>query len=216
MDNLFVHVANPIPILKIDLEPHEYITTHEANTLRNAELYDCYNMGLSVSYNILDEFSLDRLSLVFDKYVSVYTKNILGISNKFKRTQSWLTVQHDGSEHHKHNHPNAMVAAVMYFDEQLSDNDMVPLEIILPGTNNIFPDFRFLMDLEEDNIYNFTTYRLYPKTNRMFIFPAHLMHQTLASNEKLKRYAVGANYFINDSIKTYSALENMKVNISLD
>jgi hypothetical protein len=63
-------------------------------------------------------------------------------------------------------------------------------------------------------MYNYTEYTLYPITNRMFIFPAHLMHKTLPENGNIKRYAIGTNYFINDSIRLYSVLENIKVSVS--
>jgi len=212
--NVFVHNVNPIPIVKIDLQPHEFITLEEVNKLKELELYDKFNMGLSVSYKLIEETGLKRIGQVFDRYVDYYVKQILGLENRFSRTQSWLTVHNEGSEHHNHFHPNSMIAAVLYFNETMTADPMAPLIVTIPGTDNIFPNFKFLMDINENNMYNYTEYTLYPITNRMFIFPAHLMHKTLPENGNIKRYAIGTNYFINDSIRLYSVLENIKVSVS--
>lgn len=212
--NLFVHNVNPIPIVKIDLEPHECLTVDEVNIMKELDLYDKFNMGLSVSYKLVEEFKLDRIGKVFDRYVDYYVKNVLGLNNKFSRTQSWLTVHDKGSEHHNHFHPNSMIAAVLYFNETMTSDPMAPLIVTIPGTDNTFPSFKFLMDIHENNLYNYTEYTLYPITNRMFIFPAHLMHKTLPEQGNIKRYAIGTNYFINDNIHLYSVLENIKVSVS--
>lgn len=214
-----IHNVNPIPLLKVDLESEEKLLVEEVEAiksvtdlkLRVGETPGSTSLQLSKSTTIIEDLNLTRLGLLFDKYVKVYTKDVIGIKNNFSRTHSWITITRKEKYHPGHWHPNAMISAVLYFNENLTQEEMSLLKIKCPGTDAIFNKFKFLLECEKDTIYNYKNYDLYPVSNRMFIFPADLDHGTNISTSSLNRYALACNYFLNDTLNPASSLEKLTV-----
>ena len=210
-DGISTHTLNTISALKIDLEDDECLLKSEVDLLKQCDMEEIKSKTkLSTSFKIIEENHLDRIGSLFDKYVSYYTKNVLGINYKFKRIHSWLTLNQNSSKHHSHIHPNSMISCVLYFDEEMTDNELSELILDLPGIHNTFTHFKFDLEIENLNSNNYTSYCFNPKTNRMFIFPSSLHHRTEICKSSEKRYCLGANYFISDMIKQ-NTLEEINI-----
>jgi len=115
---------NSIPIFIKELEKEESITQDEYNELISLEVqkrdYDkTFSTLMSNSSVILENSKLQNIKNTKLKYVDFYLQEVLGISNKFKMTSSWLTINNNGSSHERHSHGNVILSSVLYFSENL-------------------------------------------------------------------------------------------------
>lgn len=203
-DNITVHNVNPIPIMKIDLLDSEKITLEELKIIQQVSIVNNGDFIISGTARLIEDYHLDRLGKILDKYADLYIKKLIGIDNNFSRIHSWLTIHSGDTGHHKHSHNNALVAVTLYLDDELSSEPMTPLHIEIPGTDTIFQNFKFRYNIKDLNWYTWNEYILFPKTNRLFIFPAWLTHWVNKPEHKQlhnpRRICIGANYFLNDLI----------------
>ena len=192
-----------ISAISVDPDCDERITQQELQLLTNTEYWD--NPGqfsLSKSVNLIEDCGVPRIGNVFDKYVHLYARQTLGIDYNFHRVSSWLTYNTNGTCHHLHHHPNSMISAVMYFNHDLSDEDLTPMKLHLPGLQSTFRDFNFNLEIETPNPHNSLTMSMDVKTHRIIVFPSYLKHETHQCRGNENRYCIGVNYFIKDRIKT--------------
>ena len=121
--NSNIHLLSSIPILNLSLDD-DVITKDESDLLKTIQMVDdkIDTVSVSKSENILNELGLIRIKKSIDDAILYYTKNILNINNKFKMTHSWLTKNKKNQKHHKHNHPNTIISAVVYFNDDYNKN----------------------------------------------------------------------------------------------
>jgi hypothetical protein len=187
-----------VPIFKVNLTNYEGIQASEAEKLKSIEFTQSNKQSpfLSVDDNVLEDASLARVKKLMDSYIQQYTSKVLGIDEQFTMFASWVTKNVKGTQHHPHTHENVMLSCLLYFNENLSDNDMAPITLINElGTNNIFRNFRFLLDIKTSNKFN-SSFSLTPKNNTLVIFPGWIMHQTTKQKNDTPRYCIASNYFI--------------------
>lgn len=204
-----------VPIFVHELDFSERITNEEAYVLKNIKLTKQYGDDgnyLSDESHILKKFNLDRLFNLCNKYVRHYTENILGVTDEFKMFKSWLSMNVKGTKHLAHSHRNTMLSCVLYFDENLSDEPLAPINFGQDGLDNIFRTFQFDFKTKERNQYNNKVLTIYPKTNTMIIFPGWVKHETEEAKSLTKRYCIGSNYFfVGESAGGY---HNITVDVS--
>lgn len=205
MEKIQIHDVNVTPLVIIDLGKKDCLKFNEVEKLQNVEFKHLGNpdpmsfnnaVDISTSYNLLKDYKLNRIKKVFDYYMSNYTKEILGIEQKFKMVGSWLTRQIAGGTHHKHSHPNSMISALWYFNHDLQQSNMAALNVMLNGVNSSLKCDNLEFKVEKNTKYNYNTYHLYPDNNVIFIMPSHLMHYTDISGSNIPRYCIGTNYFV--------------------
>lgn len=204
-----------VPIFVHELDFSERITNEEAYVLKNIKLTKQYGDDgnyLSDESHILKKFNLDRLFNLCNKYVKNYTENILGVTDEFKMFKSWLSMNVKGTKHLAHSHRNTMLSCVLYFNENLSDEPLAPINFGQDGLDNIFRTFQFDFKTKERNQYNNKVLTIYPKTNTMIIFPGWVKHETEEAKSLTKRYCIGSNYFfVGESAGGY---HNITVDVS--
>ena len=203
MTAINTHTLNTLSAINVDLDLDEKITPQELSLIKeNVEYWDRPGkFWLSKTVNLIEDCGLDRIGKLFDRYVQVYARKTLGINYNFSRVSSWLTFNTDGTFHHGHNHPNSMISGVLYFNEDLTDENLTSMNFVLPGLNSTFRDFKFHFEIENHNNHNLRSLNMDVKSNRMIIFPSWMSHSTDVSRTDEKRYCIGVNYFLADSIK---------------
>lgn len=209
---------NSIPILIKELEDNEKITSEEYQELISLELEKrdqekTFSTMLSTSTVILENSNLRNIKNTKLKYVNYYLQDILGISNEFKMTSSWLTLNNNGSAHESHSHGNVILSSVLYFCENLSTENMASFYIKNLELKHIFSNFQFEYTLKEMNQYNSPSLTIPTKTNLLVIFPAWLKHGSEPMNKNTKRYCIGSNYFLNDTVGT--GYHSLSVNVDV-
>ena len=209
-----IHLLSSIPILNLSLDD-DVITKDESDLLKTIQMVDdkIDTVSVSKSENILNELGLIRIKRSIDDAILYYTKNILNINNKFKMTHSWLTKNKKNQKHHKHNHPNTIISAVVYFNDDYNKKDVSAISFECPGLKNGLNNFQFAYNILKWTEINAKNWTILPKTNSVIIFPAWLEHYTQVNESETTRYCLGTNYFINDQIDcgSYSSFIDIKV-----
>ena len=188
-----------VPLFQTQLTGSEQITRQEVDVLKSIELKTQHGeQGNHLSredIHILEKYKLDRLKNLCDSYVSNYTQNILGITDEFKMFTSWLSMNVKGTKHDPHSHGNTMLSCILYFDEDMSDEVLDPINFEQAGLNSTFKKFQFQFNIKEPNQYNNQVLSIYPKTNTLLIFPGWVRHEVPPVISDTKRYCLGTNYF---------------------
>lgn len=198
---------NSVPVFVTELSEDEKISYDDYKTLTQLPMSKredekTFSTMLSDSSQILEHPALSKLKSTKLKYIDHYVKNILGCSNKLIMTSSWLTMNQNGSVHERHSHGNVILSSVLYFSENLIDINLAPFYISQKGLSNVFKSFQFQYDIENYNEYNSTNLSLTPKTNTLIIFPGWMLHGSEPQQSRQKRYCIGSNYFLNDTVGT--------------
>lgn len=172
----------------------------DVNSLCALDFYANGSTLISKNDHILSNDKYELIRKTIDEAVSEYLKNILNIDNNFKMTHSWITKNIEGAQHEKHNHPNTMLSTVCYFNETLEDDDFAPIIFYGDGIKNVFTNFQFRLDKNNENIYTSSAWSITPKLNQIIIFPAHIEHGSIINTSKKARYCLGTNYFLDGQV----------------
>jgi len=187
-----------VPILVQDLDSSEKLKREDVELLKSIEMDKQYGDDgnyLSKDTHILQQYNLTSIYDVCNKYVKKYTEDLLGITDEFKMFKSWLSMNTKGTRHLIHSHRNTMISVVLYFDENMSNIPMAPINFVQDGLDNIFRTFQFNFNQKDKNQYNNNVLTIYPTTNTLIVFPGWVKHETQEAISTTKRYCIGSNYF---------------------
>ena len=97
-----------------------------------------------------------RIKKECEKYLKIYTKDVLSIKQDFYITNSWITkksLKSGYKKHHKHNHPNSIFSGVFYLDvEDGSDQ-----KLFFSGKPGFLDTFNFDYHYSDFNMFNSQT-----------------------------------------------------------
>jgi uncharacterized protein (TIGR02466 family) len=204
-----------VPVFYTQLENSEQFTREETSILKSIRMNKQVGKDgnyLSEDVHVLEKYQLHRIKSLCDRYVYNYTYNILGITDKFQMFRSWLSMNEKGTKHDAHYHRNTMISCILYFDENLSEEVMDPINFGQDGLDQIFKTFQFEFNTRERNQYNNNILTIYPKTNTLLIFPGWLRHEVPEATSITKRYCLGTNYFFTG--ETGGGYHNINIGIN--
>jgi uncharacterized protein (TIGR02466 family) len=204
-----------VPIFCTQLESNEHLTHQEVSFLKNIQLNKQYGDDgnyLSGEIDILEKPELARIKNLCDRYVHHYTENILGIEDNFKMFRSWLSKNERGTKHDSHSHRNTMISCILYFDENMTQEPMDPINFGQSALDQIFKTFQFQFKVKEHNQYNNNVLTIYPKTNTLLVFPGWIQHEVPTATSTTKRYCLGTNYFFNG--ESGEGYHNIKIDVN--
>lgn len=215
-----IYNINPLPIFVHRLEESEQINNSELKIIKLLEYKekgtDNENL-ISYEANLLKKYKeLNRLKKIFRKYVNHFTQDILGLSNKFKNTQSWITKTQTSESHPAHWHPNAMIGLSYYFsDIDAQNTDFAKLVFQTKGIYNIFPEYKFdyRKSITKCTDYNAGQFSINILPHHLVIFPCNLIHMTTDYMGDITRYMLGSNYFISGQMG--EVLDTTQINLKI-
>ena len=204
-----------VPILVHELDSSEGLRREDVELLKSIKMNKQHGDDgnyLSEDAHILQQYKLSKVYDICNKYVKLYTEELLGISDEFKMFKSWLSMNTKGTKHLAHSHRNTMISCVLYFDEDMSNIPMAPINFGQDGLDNIFRTFQFGFNRINRNQYNNNILTIYPKTNTLIVFPGWVRHETEEATSTTKRYCIGSNYFfVGESAGGY---HNISIDVS--
>ncbi len=136
----------------------------------------------------------ELLKVKIEEVIKQYLYDILKVNKKvgIKHQCSWGLVHKKGHHSPRHNHRNAWLAGVYYFQvNKNSGNLEVYSNFPYNWTCNSMAPFEAI---NEYNAINSTEYAFEPKPGDIFIFPAHLYHQSYVNNSDEDRICIVFNY----------------------
>ena len=136
-----------------------------------------------------------RIKKECEKYLKIYTKDVLSIKQDFYITNSWITKKSISSgyrRHHTHNHPNSIFSGVLY----LKVEDGSDQKLWLKGNSGHLDGFGFEYHYNDLNIYNATQWWIPVNVGTCIIFPSHISHRVDEIETGGERIVVGFNCFV--------------------
>jgi hypothetical protein len=214
MNNHKIFDFNPIPVLIYESEENIF-DKEDIDILIKEEFHqhEFNYSSLSVNNNLLEDKKYSKIKKIYENAISFYTKDILNIENKFKMTNSWLSKNKKNQEHYWHTHPNVMLSAVSYFNEQSILTEFAPLLIKGIGLNNIFKNFQFEFDPQNLNQFNSHIWEIKPITNQIIIFPSWMEHKSIINTKEEIRYCLGTNFFLNDFVGRNNEASGLNIKV---
>jgi len=205
-----------VPVLIANLSDQEKLTPEEIDIFKSIKVDKQWGDDgnfLSEEIHVLKKFNLSRIETLCNKYVEHYVKKIIGIDAEFKMFKSWLSVNEKGTKHHAHSHRNTMISCVMYFNENMSNEIMSPINFKQDGLDFIFKTFQFRFKPLFTSQYNSRFAEVSPRPGTVIVFPGWITHETDQSVFNGRRYCLGSNYFFNG--ESDSGYHNITVEVKI-
>jgi len=184
-----VHSIFPIPICVIDGD----ITFSDAVEFLQREHDMLYN-DMSVLYGriskndyILEEKECKDLKKFILEEIEKFARDIMVWEfEKFQILQSWVSIKSSHEMHGSHYHPNSVLSAVFFYDD--CDDSAAHIVFHRPDViTQLMTSFApaYAEDKKNNSIFPWTSYNVFPKKNRLIIFPSWLNH-SVNRNETFK------------------------------
>jgi len=173
-----------------------YLNDEELNFLRNLNYHkqsSVENLKISLDTDILRLDKLKKLKNFFKDCLDDYVSNVLQINNRFSFCQSWSTIQNKNGKHPKHFHPNHIISSVYY--AKAKETNL----IFYTDKSRIQEGFNFEYDVEEYNVFNSSSYKIFLNTGDIIFFPGNLTHES-SINDDDERIVIGSSFFIDGQI----------------
>jgi len=220
--NNLVHEYNVdgAPVCLFDLsKSSDKITAEEYKLLmsrfiESEEDKQIFQVITSTGINFLRHQKFDRINKLLNSYQEFYTKEVVGIENQFTIVHSWMTKNKDSSRHHNHNHQNAMLSVLYYFNENLDDYLMANIFFRQKALINVFPNHHFRFNhTKVKTKYNINELDIPTRNHTLLVFPGYLEHGTRPSENTCVRYCLGTNYFITGKLGSISEYTFLNIEI---
>ena len=126
--------------------------------------------------------------------VGMEGNKILGIEADLTFVGSWFSINRKYTYHEMHNHIPATWSGVYYVQ---ADEDDAPITFYDTNKQTNWPWAGY----KEANAYNTPSYSVTPKTGRLLIFPAHLVHGVSQQKKDSERITISFNLQATQSFK---------------
>lgn len=192
-----VHAIFPIPIYTIECDrditeavkflsqDHDLIPNNHASTYGNKTIDDYLLEHPECAE--LKEFVLYHMELFADKVLAWDFEH-------FQITQSWITIKQPNEMHGPHYHPNSVLSAVFYFEDNLPDTPPLQFhrpEIISQLMNQFAPATATTKMNNTEFPWNYWSV---PATkNTLVIFPSWLNHSVETNTTLVPRRSLAIN-----------------------
>jgi uncharacterized protein (TIGR02466 family) len=202
-----------VPLASIPLYTNDssrVLTSEERKCLINLpERTTSGNGGnfITVDRHILDIPELSNLKNTLTKCLTVYTEDVLKISNKFEITNSWATRNPTGTFHTSHMHGNSIFSGIYYVDAESGDLDL-SFEPVYSK------NFKFEYNIKEYNMFNSTCWNLKASPGLVVIFPSYITHRVSINQHLTDRRMIGFNAFVSGQFGSDESVDNLNIRIS--
>jgi uncharacterized protein (TIGR02466 family) len=147
---------------------------------------------------ILNKPELETLSRGIQKYLDIYSSEIMGIKEKLYITQSWSLINEPGIGMHAHAHSNSLVSGSFYYEEMPE-----PVSPMVFQRYNNYQPFKFVVVDEKKNEFNTSDAYVSMKKGNLFLFPSDLQHHIEPNQSDKPRYSIAFNCFIRGTLGVY-------------
>ena len=137
----------------------------------------------SLSNNIIQDNNLINFKMFLNENLHDYLTQLGFDANTTHRLESWITLLDTDDYGHIHDHGNADVSGVYYFQTNEQDGDIV--------FYNPAPQF------DMSTILKASTWRHKPMIGKMLLFPGYLKHGIFRNETTSTRISLSFNIFFN-------------------
>jgi len=166
-------------------------------------------------YNSLEKYVLNQKPFILLKNsilenLNIYLYKIIKIKKNinFKLMNSWVNVHKKGDWAQEHEHSNSYISGIVYLDVFGNSGNLIFKKE--NNWTNIFPKVP-LIDFEEYNETNSTTWTYVPKNGDIYLFPSFLKHSVEKNLNKKNRYSLAFNFLPSGKFGTDKNLDYMEI-----
>ena len=166
-------------------------------------------------YNSLEKYVLNQKPFILLKNsilenLNIYLYKIIKIKKNinFKLMNSWVNVHKKGDWAQEHEHSNSYISGIVYLDVFENSGNLIFKKE--NNWTNIFPKVP-LIDFEEYNETNSTTWTYVPKNGDIYLFPSFLKHSVEKNLNKKNRYSLAFNFLPSGKFGTDKNLDYMEI-----
>lgn len=162
----------------------EFIQSHADKVIKT----DSYLNNISKDKYVLEYKEMSRIKKFIEENINYYLKNVVCADDKvsLRITQSWINYTEPDKSHHRHSHPNSYISGVFYFN---ADKEYDRIYFIREVYRQL------LINPQEFNLWNSTSWWLPVGTGDLLIFPSDLLHMVDNTVTKDTRISIAFNTF---------------------
>lgn len=192
-----VHAIFPIPIYTatcdIDVSSAVEFLNRNHSLIPNDHA-DQYGNKTIDDY-ILENPECQELKKFILHHIEQYASSIMAWDfEHFQVTQSWVTIKQPGEQHGPHYHPNSVLSAVFFFQDDISEVEPLQFhrpEIISQLMNQFAPAVS--NEKKQHTEFPWHTWSVSPKKNTLVIFPSWLNHSVSTNITTSPRKSLAVN-----------------------
>jgi len=166
-------------------------------------------------YNSLEKYVLNQKPFILLKNsilenLNIYLYEIIKIKKNinFKLMNSWVNIHKKDDWAQEHEHSNSYISGIVYLDVFENSGNLIFKKE--NNWTNIFPKVP-LIDFEEYNEINSTTWTYVPKNGDIYLFPSFLKHRVEKNLNKKNRYSLAFNFLPSGKFGTDKNLDYMEI-----
>jgi hypothetical protein len=192
-----VYAIFPIPIYTIECDVDINDAVNFLNKPHNLIPND---FSLQYGNKTVDDYILDNpecneLKKFILFHIEKYASDILAWEfEHFQITQSWVTIKEPAESHGAHYHPNSMVSAVFFFQDDTSVTES--LKFLRPAIMSQLMN-QFAPEISAEKMKNtefpWNEWYIPPKKNSLVIFPSWLSHGVDINKSIVARKTLAVN-----------------------
>lgn len=144
--------------------------------------------------HIIERSQLKQLKINIQNALDYFVNTVLGVTQKFKITTSWINKTEKDEFISKHSHPNSIISGVYYIE---TTPKCSPIVFSKPHTytNIAHQSVQLTYDENKHNLYNVEHYGINPQPGDIVMFPSWLEHTVYEQVPNLPRIALAFNSF---------------------
>lgn len=192
-----VYAIFPIPIYTVecDIDVSEVSNfLEQSHSLIPNEFSKDYGSKTEDDYILDNPICSPLKNFILDHLVN-YANNIMAWEfEDFQITQSWVSIKRPGEEHGIHYHPNSVLSAVFYFQEDSEKKEYLKFhrpDVITQLMNQFSPATNKDKMANTDFPWHFWT--IPPKKNSLVIFPSWVTHSVGKNQDTVIRKSLAVN-----------------------
>lgn len=193
---LDVQALFAVPYARVNLS--HIITPDHVAYIKNLKMVQNQQNLISEDLYIFRHPQLSAISQAIHEMLSLYARDVMGISQDLVVTQSWSLTNMPGVGMHSHSHSNSIISGSFYFAPMPNP----------PGRMffDRYADYQRIELRPEEgrrNLFNTSLNAVEPRDGDLVLFPSEINHMVEANASNEPRHAIAFNSFIKGTIGDY-------------
>lgn len=174
------------------------ITREQVEHIQSLKMVENQVNLISEDLYIFEDPKLASIAAAVQDVLDLYSREVMGVSQKLYVTQSWALINPPGVGMHGHTHSNSIVSGSLYY-----------CELPTPPARMIFDRHRMYQQIElvpeQDKVNLFNTSRnvVEPRAGEVFLFASSLHHLVEPNRSARPRHSIAFNTFLKGKIGSH-------------
>lgn len=184
------------PYLRADIS--DAISDEQVEFIQQLKMVRNQANLISENLYIFEEPELKSIKDAVHEVLSIFSREVMGITQTIYVTQSWSLINEPNSGMHGHSHSNSIVSGSLYYTDLPS-----PVASMIFDRHIAYQQLEMNPESEKRNIFNTPANIVTPKKGETILFSSGLQHAVEVNNSGKPRYSIAYNTFIKGKFGNY-------------